>query len=344
MNLLKNGTLLSVVIIAHDRKEFILEAIRSIEDQTADKSKFEVIVIKKFVDEKIDRVIDSFGFTNIFTEENSLSMKIVEATQYCKSDFISFIEDDDLFTSNKIDDIFNIFLKYPNVSYIHNAYTTIDYDGNKRGFSLGLVPKSDIVVNIEKSTYHKIVKILKYNPDFNLSSITIRKSIIDETIEALSSIEYSIDVFMFLSALNSKNGLMYIGNEPLTLYRYYRKKGIAIVPENGKSKGSMIEYIKAQYSTEQTLISKFQEERVNKLLLSKICEDKFKLVLLDNDFSDKLTLADFLSLLLFGLVTMKMYKIQILLIGIYYFINGNRATELYMNSNLVKSKDYPDIQ
>jgi len=83
---------------------------------------------------------------------------------------------------------------------------------------------------------------------------------------------------------------------------------------------------------------------VNKLLLSKICEDKFKLVLLDNDFSDKLTLADFLSLLLFGLVTMKMYKIQILLIGIYYFINGNRATELYMNSNLVKSKDYPDIQ
>ena len=311
-----------MVIIAHDRKEFILEAIKSIEDQTADKSKFEVIVIKKFVDEEIDKVIDSFGFTNIFTEENSLSMKIIKAAQNCKSDFISFIEDDDLFTKTKIDDLFNIFLKYPNVSYIHNAYTTIDYNGNKRGFSLGLVPKSDIIVNIEKVTYHKIVKILKYNPDFNLSSITIRKSIIDETIEALSSVEYSIDVFMFLSALNSKKGIIYIGKEPLTLYRYYRKKGIAIVPENGKSKTSMIEYIKAQYSTEQTLISNFQEEKVNKLLLSKISEDKFKLVLLDNDFPDKLRAADFFSLLLFALVTMKLYKVQILLIGIYHFIGS----------------------
>ena len=344
MKLLRNKILISIVVVAHDRKEFILEAIRSIEYQTADKTKFEVIVIKKFVDKEIDRVINSLGFVNIFTDENSLSMKIIKAAQHCTGDFISFLEDDDLFTENKIDEILKIILKYPEILYIHNWHTTIDLMGNKRGFSLGIAPRADIILDLKNAKYHKLTKILKYNPDFNLSSITIRKSLIDATSNALSSVDYLIDTFMFLTAIDSKKGLIYIGKDSLTLFRYYRKKGMTVVPENGKTKDSMITFIRTQYSAEQTLISKFREDKVRKLLASRISEDKVKLALLGYEFSSGLEASDFLILFLYAFASQKLYKFKVLLLGFYYLINRERAISIYYNSNLVKSHDHPDIQ
>ena len=53
--------LISVIVIAHERKEFILDAIRSLKDQSAPKESYEVLIIKKFVDREIDDFIAKNG-------------------------------------------------------------------------------------------------------------------------------------------------------------------------------------------------------------------------------------------------------------------------------------------
>ena len=54
--------LLTVLIIAHDRREFIKDAIESLRTQTEVDGNFEVIVIKKFSDETIDSLVSSSGY------------------------------------------------------------------------------------------------------------------------------------------------------------------------------------------------------------------------------------------------------------------------------------------
>ena len=46
---------ISVIIIAYKRKEFLLGAIKSVLNQTLDKKYYEIIVVKNYKDDAIDR-------------------------------------------------------------------------------------------------------------------------------------------------------------------------------------------------------------------------------------------------------------------------------------------------
>ena len=50
-------------------------ALRSLENQTLDKAKFEVIVVKNFEDELIDGYIRRLGFKNIVYDTHSLTFE-----------------------------------------------------------------------------------------------------------------------------------------------------------------------------------------------------------------------------------------------------------------------------
>ena len=52
-----NNPYISVIISAYNRKDFIMKAIESALDQDIDKSKYEIIVIKNFVDKDLDRFL-----------------------------------------------------------------------------------------------------------------------------------------------------------------------------------------------------------------------------------------------------------------------------------------------
>ena len=118
--------LLTVLIIAHDRREFIKDAIESLRTQTEVDGNFEVIVIKKFSDETIDSLVSSSGYLNLITEKDSLGEKIYEALSQCNGQFISFLEDDDVFVKNKISEIVRLLQRNEDLIYIHNDHLTID--------------------------------------------------------------------------------------------------------------------------------------------------------------------------------------------------------------------------
>ena len=185
---------ISVIITAYDRREYLLNAIKSVLNQTLDKKYYEIIVVKNFECSTIDNFINKNDIKNILSRDTTLKGKIYEALNITNGKVISFLDDDDVFFNNKLEIIYNKF-KDNDVVYYHN---------------------DNIPVNEDK----KILNLKKRNNgiDYNLSSISIRKSIIK--IEDLNKINMLVDTFMYLCALESDKKIIK-GSEKLTYYMFH---------------------------------------------------------------------------------------------------------------------------
>ncbi|MEM3265626.1 MAG: glycosyltransferase [Thermoplasmata archaeon] len=179
---------ISVIVTAYNRKEFLLDALKSVVNQTLDRKFYEIIVVKNFNDNEIDnyilenniKEIDMDGRIDLFFKAGILESH---------GNIISFLEDDDLFTKDKLEYIYNNFTD--KVVYIHNNFIAINKNGNKIDFM------------------NKAI-------DFNMSCISIRKDIINKN---FSKVTIMSDVFMYLSAIG--NGKIIKAKKVLTYYRIH---------------------------------------------------------------------------------------------------------------------------
>ena len=187
---------ISVVITAYDRKVFLLNAIKSVLRQTLDKTYYEIIVIKNFKDDNIDDFIKKNKVIGIISNEESLSGKLVEALNIARGTVISFLEDDDSFLENKLDIVYNEFIQDSNVVYYHNLCVYINENG--------------------KSINNNLINP---SPDFNMSSISIKKSIVK--IKNNDKTNILPDTSMYLYALESNKKIIN-GKEKLTYYMFHK--------------------------------------------------------------------------------------------------------------------------
>jgi glycosyltransferase involved in cell wall biosynthesis len=58
--------LISVIISAYNRKEFLKNAIRSVYTQLLDKGLYEVVIVKNFEDKDIDDYIAKLGYKKYY--------------------------------------------------------------------------------------------------------------------------------------------------------------------------------------------------------------------------------------------------------------------------------------
>ena len=191
---------ISIIIIAYKREEFLLNAIKSVINQTLDKKYYEIIVVKNFADNTIDTYIKNNHIIGIVSKEDSLFGKLIEALNIANGQIISFLEDDDLFSNNKLEIVYNKFKANNNLCYYHNNHITVN----------------------EK--YQKIDSNAGKSPAFNLSSISVRKSILNlNNIKSQWSLEhfrYLTDQFMYLLALESGQKII-ARKEKLTYYMFH---------------------------------------------------------------------------------------------------------------------------
>ena len=208
---------ISVLITAYNRKEYLIKAVDSALKQSLNRSYYEIIVIKNFKDDQIDDYLSYNDIKNIIlegTEGDYISTGIKES----KGKIISFLDDDDLFDNEKLEYLYDMFNKYKDLIYLHNAYLEIDDNGN----SLDLKP-SDVKSNfndfiINQKDNKSIIFGLKHEADFNLSSISINKSIVN--VDYIGRIYHMTDTPLFYLALSNK-GTMYISSQKLTKIRFH---------------------------------------------------------------------------------------------------------------------------
>lgn len=177
---------ISVIVIAHDRKQFLPDALRSLEAQTLSKDLFEVIVVKNFVHEEIDKKIRENGWLSIITNKKHVAGKIAVGLDKANGEIVTFLEDDDIYKPNRLEKIYQSFIKYPNIIFFHNSFEEIDIYGN----SLGIRPATKygelILPSKLKSKFAEAFDELSWASMHN-SSIAIRRGIVMKYIDKLEN-------------------------------------------------------------------------------------------------------------------------------------------------------------
>ena len=213
---------ISVIITAHNRREFLPHAIASVINQSLDRDLFEVVVVKNFSDQNTDQVINDNGFKSIIVSDNTnVGYDLYEGIVNTTGEVICFLDDDDLFQRNKLKVVYEKFATDEGLSFFKHNVLLIDENGNaiqrKRRLSIG----KD--VKIPPSEFNKKVSFFHFvKADFNLTSMSVRRSSIrDNYLRFLrDSLSYSTDTFFFSLAMSS-NKAVYLSSEKLSSYRLH---------------------------------------------------------------------------------------------------------------------------
>ena len=184
---------ITVIITAYNRKESLLNAIKSAVNQTLDKKYYEIVVIKNFTENSIDGFIGKHNIRNILMD-GTVGEFLYAGVSASSGGIISFLDDDDLFSRNKLEVVYNKFKSTNNLCYYHNTHITMD------------------------KKYQKFDSKLGKSVAFNLSSISVRKLILN--LNYLKKFSANTDHFMYLSALESGKSIM-SGKENLTYYMFH---------------------------------------------------------------------------------------------------------------------------
>ena len=219
----------SVIVAAYGRREFLMDALRSLTNQIDPPD--EVIVVKDFLDREIDDYISRNGWISIESNAIKYGEFIAPAVEEVKGDVIAFLEDDDVFDERKIAVIKSAFQR-PEVSYLHNARSYIiekstpnpaQVLGIIRGLE-SITPKHDVIINAFSNGIDRY--IVRYRDVVSTHSLmSVRSECIKGRIKDLRRISISLE--SFIPAIASECGLLYHTALRLTRYRIHSSSSIA---------------------------------------------------------------------------------------------------------------------
>jgi len=267
----------SVIVIDYKRKKYILDALKSIKNQKGiDLKDIEVIVVKYYQDEKIDNYIkENFPNHKIINldpddPDHYIGRTISEGIKAASNNLIFLLEDDDMFTENKISRISEI------------AEKIKDYD--------------------EYLIFHKMIMIYDQKREplkryrGNNSCLVLYIKDKDKLIDYIRKIYYVIDQGLF--GYFNKNKKIIRINEPLTYYRIH-KENISGIKRNREMAEMFLR--DHQYIYEKTKC-KYQIYRIvsYKILLNLIYNANYKislkeyikcLLIFDRDYIKRLAMV-----------------------------------------------------
>ena len=208
---------ISVIITAHDRKNYIIECLKSALNQTLARDLYEIIVVKNFYDACIEDFIKKNGIISVKTNNDAIGEKFLLGAEYSSSDILCILNDDDLFTKNKLEYILHLFNEHKNLLYYHNSFVKIEEQGEIENDNVEL---KNFIINTGSINKREVKTALSGFNTFNDSCASIKKKVILEYKSLIINIKANSDTILFL--LSSRlNGILIGDNEKLTYFRVH---------------------------------------------------------------------------------------------------------------------------
>jgi len=139
----------SIIIPLYNKQDYIKSTLNSVLDQTF--VNFEIIIINDGSTDKSENIIKLFKDIRIhlFTITNQ---GVSHARNYgikkASSDFIAFIDADDFWYKNHLEELHKSILKFPNADLFCNTYEVLLSEGIKKK-GIYNIPKSDSIIVIK---------------------------------------------------------------------------------------------------------------------------------------------------------------------------------------------------
>lgn len=213
----------SVIIPVYTRKEFVNQALLSLENQDVDINLFEVLIISN-IEINLERNYN-LDMQIVKSDRMTLAGKLFQGIILCKYDVVTFLEDDDLYSKGRISTILKCFSLESDLTYYHNAsiqfrhsemrkktVNSCSHLSTQKVFRIQECKNADISRSDEIYFY-------KSQADYNLSSMALRKNFIIDYVTKIESLGTRyIDTFFFSIALYKGSSLM-IDSKVLTYIR-----------------------------------------------------------------------------------------------------------------------------
>lgn len=215
---------ITVIILAYNRKVFLMDALDSAVNQSLGKDFYEIAVVKNFEDPNLDDIIRAKGAILINSKNQSLGGKIIEGVKNTTAPVICFLEDDDIFLPTKLSEVKTVFETQQNLSYFHHGVTYVGEQGEsipnfekpkdaRNMEKIGLISFDGNLNNIPK-------KLFETYPNFNISSMSISRSAIMEYADYLENRTAIVDTSLFFLTLGLGRPMLFESKE-LSLYRVH---------------------------------------------------------------------------------------------------------------------------
>ncbi|MEM0136530.1 MAG: glycosyltransferase [Thermoplasmatales archaeon] len=218
---------MSVIIIAYRRKQFLLQAVKSVLEQDYGREHFEVIVVKAFLDNEIDEFLSEHGVMSIYSDTESYGKSISEGLLKCKGDIVLLLDDDDMFRKDKLSMINKVFRENLNLTVAINSFKPIG-DQERVNASIEnfhkaermLINKIGLVI-WDFNSYDKRL-MSKVGIFFNSSRISFRKELIPYLNGLIERISFMCDSVPAAIAMVNRMSIASVPDE-LTLYRIHNE-------------------------------------------------------------------------------------------------------------------------
>jgi len=216
----------SVIVTAHDRRQYLRAAVESVLAQDVDRSSYELIVVKNFVEDGIDSFLDQAGAIRRICTEKDACPKVVEGLRVSRGEIILLLDDDDLFAEGRLRRVLSEFRQHPDLGFYRNQVSYIGPDGapltvkQARPFHLRPLGRVRSVYLRNGADDKTLSRLAHTRPSFNTSTMAFRRDLALEGLPYLLRLESARDLFFLYLALVSGTSLLF-DDAQLTRYRLH---------------------------------------------------------------------------------------------------------------------------
>jgi glycosyltransferase involved in cell wall biosynthesis len=227
--------LISVIVTAYRRRQYLYNALLSVKAQTLSKDKYEVIVVKDFEDPQVDSLVKEMGWRSVYSDSEYQGRMYLNGLKEANGDVIAFLDDDDTYMPNKLEYVYSVFERNPDIGYLQHSFTPVGVDGSPRPCLAreaprNLVPQSELKLawkDVEKGKDYgvqdPVLFVLgRYRmfADKNSTTIVVRRGLLERRKDVLAELPIAFDSFLFASALADRVPL-YFSDAPLSSWRFH---------------------------------------------------------------------------------------------------------------------------
>lgn len=228
--------LISVIVTAFNRKDFLRTAVRSVLDQTLEQDLFEIIVVKNFEDQEIDSLSSKGNIVIIQAGDETIGQYMSLGIARAKGEVIAFLDDDDVYLPKRLECIHSVFSSEPDLLYYKNDWQLVDVVG-KAGSESDTLSQGESG-SVEVFGLKDALTIVDRQFRWNMSCIAVRKKIFDDFVEYVPKINAAVDlaVFYMAASLNGKFA------HDLRILSQYRRHEHSMSKRKGVENDSFREY------------------------------------------------------------------------------------------------------
>jgi glycosyltransferase involved in cell wall biosynthesis len=222
------GPEVAVIVGAYSRPTFVMDAVRSVLDQTLPRDRYELLVTKNFRSDELDGTLARSGAVTLFDETPRIGTWLSNAIRATHAPIVTLLDDDDRYVPGRLARILEVFAAHPEVGFYRNRVEMVDPSGNPlpidtwppRGTDAYFDTSGPILLGPTEKADLVDLLFRKTRVSFNSSTMAFRREVLDGRRGEWFAATRLPDSSLLLNAVLSPYGVLF-DDRRLTRHRVH---------------------------------------------------------------------------------------------------------------------------